>query len=99
MGVDGDILHGKASEKATPVFVCLLIVHINSMFEVIGAVIGGLLGVLIPFLLAQNYVARGGDPTAAGAYSFFPIVTIPLGIVSGAVVGFIIRFIVKLSRK
>src|SRR5215472_2152399 len=48
--------------------------------KMIGGVIGGFLGFLIPFLLAQIYVWRGGDPTAAGALSFFTVLTVPLGI-------------------
>jgi len=45
-----------------------------------GGVIGCFLGFLIPFLLAQIYVRRGGDSTAAGALSFFTLLTVPLGI-------------------
>ena len=69
------------------------------MFKLIGAIIGGLLGLLIPFLLSQIYVARGGDPTAAGAFSFLPLATIPLGIVVGAAIGYIIRLIIKVSKR
>ena len=35
--------------------------------QTIGGVIGGSLGLLIPFLFSELYVWRGGDPTAAGA--------------------------------
>ncbi len=55
--------------------------------KVIGGVIGGFLGLLIPFSLAAIYVWRGGDPTAAGVFSFFALFTIPLGIVIGVAVG------------
>jgi hypothetical protein len=54
--------------------------------QTIGGVIGGLLGVLIPFLCSEVYVWRGGDPTAAGAFSFFCIFTLPMGIVLGVIV-------------
>jgi hypothetical protein len=54
--------------------------------QTIGGVIGGLLGLLIPFLCSEVYVWRGGDPTAAGAFSFFCILTLPLGIAIGVIV-------------
>ncbi|HTV39719.1 MAG TPA: hypothetical protein VMF08_04030 [Candidatus Sulfotelmatobacter sp.] len=54
--------------------------------QTIGGVIGGILGILIPVLLAELYVWRGGDPTAAGALSFFCILTLPLGIAIGVIV-------------
>jgi hypothetical protein len=54
--------------------------------KVIGGVIGGFVGVLIPFSLSAFYVWRGGDPTAAGAFSFFCLFTLPLGIGIGVVV-------------
>ena len=52
----------------------------------IGGVVGGVLGVLIPFLCSEIYVWRGGDPTAAGVFSFFCILTLPLGIGLGVLV-------------
>ena len=54
--------------------------------QTIGGVIGGSLGLLIPFLFSELYVWRGGDPTAAGAVSFFCIFTLPLGIALGVIV-------------
>lgn len=51
--------------------------------RVIGGVIGGVMGALIPFLLSEIYVWRGGDPTAAGAFSFLCLFTVPLGILVG----------------
>jgi hypothetical protein len=54
--------------------------------KMIGGVIGGLLGVLIPFLCSELYVWRGGDPTAAGVFSFFCIFTLPAGIFLGVIV-------------
>jgi hypothetical protein len=54
--------------------------------KMIGGVIGGLLGVLIPFLCSELYVWRGGDPTAAGVFSFFCLFTLPLGIAIGVIV-------------
>ena len=41
-------------------------VGVNVMFELLGAVIGGFLGLAGPFFYAQIYIAHGGDPTAAG---------------------------------
>ena len=54
--------------------------------KMIGGVIGGVLGVLIPFLCSEIYLWRGGDPTAAGVFSFFCILTLPLGIGIGVAV-------------
>jgi hypothetical protein len=54
--------------------------------KVIGGVIGGFLGLLIPVLLAAIYVWRGGDSTAAGVFSFFALFTIPVGICAGVAV-------------
>jgi hypothetical protein len=54
--------------------------------QTIGGVLGGFLGVLIPFLCSEIYLWRGGDPTAAGVFSFFCILTLPLGIVIGVIV-------------
>jgi hypothetical protein len=68
------------------------------MFEFLGPVLGGLLGLVGPFLYAQIYVARGGDPTAAGGLFIVTFITVPAGIVIGAVVGFVIRLIVKRSK-
>jgi hypothetical protein len=55
---------------------------------VLGAVIGGILGIAIPVVLALAYIAFGGDAHAAGAFSFFPILLVPLGLFLGAVTGF-----------
>lgn len=67
------------------------------MYKLIGAIVGGLLGLLIPVLLMLIYVAFGDDQAAAGtgAFSFFPIATIPLGIVVGWKIGRIIHLIKK----
>ena len=54
--------------------------------KMIGGVVGAVLGFLIPFLGAQIYVRRGGDPTAAGALPILCFLTIPLGIAIGVVV-------------
>ena len=54
--------------------------------QTIGGVIGGVLGVAIPFLCSEIYLWRGGDPTAAGVFSFFCILTLPLGIALGVLV-------------
>ncbi len=70
------------------------------MFELLGAVIGGLLGLAGPFFYAQIYVARGGDPTAAGALWIVTFITVPVGIVIGAVPGFVTRlFFRRLKRR
>lgn len=57
------------------------------------ALLGGLLGFIFPFVAAQIYVkytlAKKGeeaDLTAAGAFSFLPLVTIPAGIVIGILI-------------
>ena len=68
------------------------------MFEILGAVIGCFLGFVGPFFYAQIYVARGGDPTAAGALWIVTFITVPAGIVIGAVIGFVIRLFVKRSK-
>jgi hypothetical protein len=60
------------------------------MFELLGALVGGLLGLIGPLVYAQIYVARGGDPTAAGGLFIVTFITVPVGIVIGIVVG---RFI------
>ena len=59
---------------------------VKSPRRIIGGFAGGVLGVLIPFLGAQVYVWRGGDPTAAGALPFFCFLTLPLGIAIGVIV-------------
>ena len=65
------------------------------MYAILGALVGGLLGLVGPFIYGQIYVARGGDPTAAGALFIVTFITVPAGIVIGGVVGFIIRTLVK----
>jgi hypothetical protein len=67
------------------------LVHAKYMFELLGAVLGCLMGFFAPMIYAYIYVARGGDPTAAGALWIFCFITIPAGIVIGAVIGFAIR--------
>lgn len=54
--------------------------------KMIGGVVGGIFGILAPFLYAQYYVWRGGDPTAAGALFILCFVTVPVGIVIGVIV-------------
>lgn len=61
--------------------------YIRKPRQTIGGVIGGVLGIGIPALIAAIYVWRGGDPTAAGALSFIPILTLPMGIALGVLVG------------
>jgi hypothetical protein len=69
------------------------------MFEFFGAIIGCLLGLAGPFLYAQLYVARGGDPTAAGGLFIVTFITVPLGIVLGGVAGFFVRLLIRRSKK
>ncbi len=54
--------------------------------KMLGGTIGGVLGIAIPALCAAIYVRRGGDPTAAGVFSFFCILTVPLGAAIGVFV-------------
>lgn len=60
---------------------------------IIFAILGGLLGFIIPFVAAQIYVkytlskeGEKADITAAGAFSFIPLVTVPAGIVIGILI-------------
>lgn len=71
-----------------PVLIVLAFIGvcIKAPRQTIGGVIGGVLGVAIPFLCSLVYVWRGGDPTAAGVFSFFCILTLPLGIAIGVLV-------------
>jgi len=55
--------------------------------KVVGGVIGGISGFLVPLSFAAIYVWQGGDPTAAGAISFFCLLTVPVGIAAGVSVG------------
>jgi hypothetical protein len=58
--------------------------------KMIGGVVGGISGVLIPFFYAQFYVWRGGDPTAAGALFILCFVTVPLCIAVGVIVASVV---------
>jgi hypothetical protein len=69
------------------------------MFELLGAGLGGLLGLVGPFFYAQLYVARGGDPTAAGGLFIVTFITVPAGIVIGVVLGFVVRLFVRRSGR
>ena len=66
---------------------------IRQNMKLLGALLGGVLGLMIPIWLSQSYVAHGGDKTAAGAYSFLPLITIPSGIACG------LGIATKLSQK
>ena len=66
-------------------------VGVNVMFEFLGSVIGGFLGLAGPFLYAQIYVAHGGDPTAVGALWIVTFISVPAGVVIGVVLGFVTR--------
>jgi hypothetical protein len=76
------------------VYVC-----IKAPRQTIGGVIGGVLGVVIPFLCSEIYLWRGGDPTAAGVFSFFCILTLPLGIVIGVIVASVVPIFRRKSGK
>jgi hypothetical protein len=52
-----------------------------------GALAGGFLGLALPVAAALLYIAFGGDRAAAGAFSFLPIVLIPLGLFLGGFIG------------
>lgn len=54
---------------------------------VLGAALGAALGLVIPILLAVVYLVLGGDAQGAGAFSFLPIVLIPLGLFLGGMTG------------
>jgi hypothetical protein len=69
------------------ILVAFVVACIKAPRQTIGGVIGGVLGVLIPFLCSEVFLWRGGDPTAAGVFSFFCIVTLPVGIAVGVLVG------------
>ena len=73
------------------------------MFEILGAVLGGLLGLVGPFLFVviytPIYVRRGGDPTALGGLFIVTFITAPAGIVLGAAMGFVLRLWVKRSKR
>jgi hypothetical protein len=79
--------------------VAIIVACIKAPRQTIGGVIGGVLGVLIPFLCSEIYVRRGGDPTAAGAFSFFCILTLPLGIIIGVIVASLIPIVRRKSDK
>src|SRR6266853_4489751 len=68
------------------IMVAFVIGCMKARRKIIGGVIGGFLGLVILFLFAAIYVWRGGDPTAAGVFSFFGLFTIPLGIGIGVAV-------------
>jgi hypothetical protein len=72
------------------------------MFEFLGAAIGGVLGLVGPFIYAQIYarilIAPGQDASGTGALFIVTFITFPAGIVLGAVIGFIIRLFVKNRR-
>jgi glycerol uptake facilitator-like aquaporin len=54
---------------------------------ILGAVVGAVLGIVIPIVLAILYVVLGGNAQGAGAFSFFPIVLVPLGLYLGGMTG------------
>jgi len=58
--------------------------------QMIGGVVGGVLGILAPFFYAKFYVWRGGDPTAVGALFILCFVTVPVGIVVGVIVASVV---------
>jgi len=93
------ILHIIQIIVPTLMVLAFIAVCIKKPRQTIGGVIGGFLGVAIPFLCSEIYVWRGGDPTAAGAFSFFCILTLPLGIVIGVIVASLIPIFRRKSDK
>ena len=61
-------------------FICFCIKY---PLKTICGIIGGVLGLAIPMLLAFVAVWHSGDQSAAGGFAFFPLLTIPLGIAAG----------------
>ena len=59
----------------------------ENSYVAIGAVLGTVVGILVPYLMAMRYVLSGGDETAAGVYSFFTCMTVPIGFFAGAFAG------------
>ena len=57
----------------------------------VGAITGGVLGCLIPFALGLLYCLVTLDFTSpeSGVFSFFVIITLPIGILVGALKGFV----------
>lgn len=60
---------------------------------IIFAILGGLLGFILPFVSALIYASyiratekNDADFTAVGAFSFIPLVTVPAGVVIGIVI-------------
>ena len=71
-------------------------VHVKEADIVIWACLGAILGFVIPVVACLIYVlyikiteGKDADTTVAAAFSFFPIITIPLGIALGVLVGII----------
>jgi hypothetical protein len=52
---------------------------------VVGVIIGGFLGFMLPLSFAAVYILLGGASQAAGAFSFFGIFTVPAGIAAGVI--------------
>lgn len=52
---------------------------------VLGVIVGGFMGFMIPLLFAAVYILFGGDSQAAGVFSFFDIFTVPVGIAAGVI--------------
>ena len=64
---------------------------------IIGICLGGFLGFWMPWEMAQEFVAEGGDETAAGAFSFFTIITVPLGAYLGGGISLAVSLLVNKS--
>ena len=63
----------------------------------VGAVIGGLIGLCTPFVLWEYhaYTHPNVDSSGATLYAMFEIVTLPVGIISGAIIGAISAGVLK----
>jgi hypothetical protein len=56
------------------------------MYKLIGAIIGGLLGFVIPFLIMLYYFAFGEEGSAQGASTVFPMIA-PITALMGIGIG------------
>jgi hypothetical protein len=61
----------------------------NSFLALIaGGIFGAILGIAIPAGGAFLYTSSGGDSTAAGVFSFFPVFLVPILAITFAIIGF-----------
>lgn len=53
----------------------------------LGALIGGGLGLCVPFWIGQRHARQEGDPSIIAGYSVFLFLTLPLGSALGLALG------------